>query len=112
VADQTNRDHWIRAIVQSLAGYIERRSALTVEVERQEVIVASAPADSYEYERAVSECRVLRTKLALYDAEIALLYSHLRRYAAQDRTSGVSEAIPRHRRLPPLDLFAASSAVG
>jgi hypothetical protein len=91
VHDQANRDKWIRAIGQSLSAYIERRSALTVEVERQEVIVANAPADSYERERATSECRVLRTKLALYEAEIALLYSHLRRYAAQDRTGGAPE---------------------
>jgi hypothetical protein len=91
VSDQDNRDHWIRAIGQSLSAYIERRSALTVGVERQEALVLNAPAGSYEYERIVSECRVLRTKLALYEAEIALLYSHLRRHAAQEPANGAPE---------------------
>jgi hypothetical protein len=46
--------------------------------------VSEAGPGSYRGERAANEVRSIRAKAALYEGEIELLYSHLRRHLPQE----------------------------
>jgi hypothetical protein len=83
VLEQEKRGPLIRAIGESLAGYLARRAELTSQIAR--LSEQGTATTGFEAERASTEVPLLRSKLALYEGEIALLYAHLRR-ATEEQT--------------------------
>lgn len=71
----------IRTVARMLAGYVERRTELGAELERE--LALAADSSGYPHERAANEAKALKSKIALYDAEIALLQNQLRRLTAE-----------------------------